>query len=253
MKKLKTIKKQHSGRDASGKVVVRHQGGQHKRYLRRIDFKRDKFAIVGRVEAIEYDPNRTCDIALIHYSDGEKRYILAPQGLKENDTISSGKGADMKLGNALPLGEIPAGTVVHNIELTPGKGGQMARGAGTGAIVSSKESGYVFVKLPSSEVRRIREDSLATIGQVGKVDWKNEVIGKAGRARNMGRRPTVRGVAQNPRSHPHGGGEGRSGIGMSSPKTYAGQKAVGRTRKKKKYSDKYIVTRRKGGKHNPTK
>lgn len=253
MKKLKTIKKQHSGRDASGKVVVRHQGGQHKRYLRQIDFKRDKFAIVGRVEAIEYDPNRTCDIALIHYADGEKRYILAPQGLKENDTISSGKGADMKLGNALPLSEIPAGTVVHNIELTPGKGGQIARGAGTGAIVSSKESGYVFVKLPSSEVRRIREDSLATIGQVGKVDWKNEVIGKAGRARNMGRRPTVRGVAQNPRSHPHGGGEGRSGIGMSSPKTYAGQKAVGRTRKKKKYSDKYIVTRRKGGKHNPTK
>ncbi len=253
MKKLKTIKKQHSGRDASGKVVVRHQGGQHKRYIREIDFKRNKFTIAGRVVAIEYDPNRTCDIALIQYGDGEKRYILAPQGLKENDTISSGKGVDLKLGSALPLGEIPAGTVVHNVELTPGKGGQLARGAGTGAIVSSKESGYVFVKLPSSEVRRIREDCLATVGQVGKIEWKNEVIGKAGRARNMGRRPTVRGVAQNPRSHPHGGGEGRSGIGMSSPKTYAGQKAVGRTRKSKKYSDKYIVTRRKGGKHNPTK
>ncbi|MGI8419676.1 MAG: 50S ribosomal protein L2 [Candidatus Levyibacteriota bacterium] len=253
MKKLKTIKKKHSGRDASGKVVVRHQGGQHKRYFRQIDFKRNKFEIVGRVIAIEYDPNRTCDIALIQYKDGEKRYILAPQGLTENDTISSGKGADVKIGNAMPLGEVPAGTVVHNIELTPGKGGQIARGAGTGAIVSSKEGGFVFLKLPSGEVRRVRVDSMATIGQVGKVDWKNEVIGKAGRARNMGRRPTVRGVAQNPRSHPHGGGEARSGIGLKYPKTYTGRKAVGKTRDKKKHSDKDIVSRRKGGKHNPSK
>lgn len=247
MQKLKTIKKKHSGRDASGKVVVRHQGGQHKRYLRQIDFKRDKFEIVGKVIAIEYDPNRTCDIALIQYTDGEKRYILAPQGLKEHDTISSGKGADVKVGNAMPLSEVPAGTIVHSIELTPGKGGQMARGAGTGAIVSSKEGNYVFLKLPSTEVRRVRADAMATIGQVGNVDWKNEVIGKAGRARNMGRRPTVRGVAQNPRSHPHGGGEGRSGVGMKSPKTYAGRKAVGNTRKPKKYSDKYIISKRKGG------
>ena len=253
MKKLKVIKKKHSGRDASGKVVVRHQGGGHKRYLRQIDFKRNKFDIVGKVVAIEYDPNRTCDIALIQYTDGEKRYILAPQGLKENDTISSGKGVDVKPGNAMPLGLVPAGTIIHNVELTPGKGGQIARGAGTGAIVSSKESGFVFLKLPSSEIRRVREDCMATIGQVGRVEWKNEPIGKAGRARNMGRRPTVRGVAQNPRSHPHGGGEAKSGIGMKSPKTYAGRKAVGKTRKPKKHSDKYIVSRRKGGKHNPTK
>lgn len=253
VKRLKTIKKKHSGRDASGQVVVRHQGGQHKRFFREIDFKRNKFGIAGKVVAIEYDPNRTCDIALIQYTDGEKRYILAPQGLKENDTISSGKGVEPKVGNAMPLGEVPAGAVVHNIELTPGKGGQLARGAGTGAIVSSKESGFVFLKLPSSEVRRVREDAMATIGQVGNVEWKNEVIGKAGRARHMGRRPTVRGVAQNPRSHPHGGGEARSGIGLKYPKTYAGRKAVGKTRRPRKYSDKYIVTRRKPGKHNPAK
>jgi len=253
MKRLKTIKKKHSGRDASGQVVVRHQGGQHKRYLRQIDFKRDKVGIAGKVIAIEYDPNRTCDIALVQYSDGEKRYILVPQGLKENDTIASGKGVAVKVGNALFLGDIPAGTIVHNIELTPGKGGQMARGAGTGAVVSSKEGGFVFLKLPSGEVRRVTEKAMATIGQVGNVEWKNEVIGKAGRARHMGIRPTVRGVAQNPRSHPHGGGEARSGVGMKSPKTYAGRKAVGKTRRPKKYSDKYIVSRRKGGKHNPSK
>jgi large subunit ribosomal protein L2 len=253
MKKLKTIKKKHSGRDASGKVVVRHQGGAHKRYLRKIDFKRDKIGIAGRVVAIEYDPNRTCDIALIHYTDGDKRYILAPLGLKKDDTIASGKGTEARLGNALPLGEMPAGTIVHNIELTPGKGGQLVRGAGSGAIVSAKEGDYVFLKLPSSEVRRVRADGMATVGQVGNADWKNEVIGKAGRARNMGRRPTVRGVAQNPRSHPHGGGEGRSGIGMNTPKTVYGRPAVGRTRRPKKYSDKLIVSRRKGGKHNPTK
>lgn len=251
---LKVIKKKHSGRDASGSVVVRHQGGAHKRYLRMIDFKRDKdTAIVGVVAAIEYDPNRTCDIALIHYADGDKRYILAPQGLKKNDTIASGKGIDIKVGNALPLGDMPAGTIVHNIELTPGRGGQIARGAGTGAIVSAKEGDFVFLKLPSGEVRRVHADGMATVGQVGNVDWKNEVIGKAGRARNMGRRPSVRGVAMNPRSHPHGGGEARSGVGMKSPKTYAGRKAVGKTRRPNKYSDKYIVSRRKGGKHNPTK
>jgi large subunit ribosomal protein L2 len=251
--KLKVIKKKHSGRDASGKVVVRHQGGQHKRYFRAIDFKRNKFNIIGRVAAIEYDPNRTCDIALIHYSDGEKRYILAPQGLKENDTIASGTGVDAKIGNALPLGEMPAGTVVHNIELTPGKGGQIARGAGTGAMVSAKEGEFVFLKLPSGEVRKVSVKSMATVGQLGNAELKNEVIGKAGRSRHMGRRPTVRGVAQNPRSHPHGGGEAKSGIGMPGPKTYAGRSAVGKTRNKKKHSNKYIVTRRKGGKHNPTK
>ncbi len=245
--KLKAIKKKHSGRDASGKVVVRHQGGQHKRYFREIDFKRNKTNVVGRVIAIEYDPNRTCDIALVQYADGEKRYILAPLGLKENDTIASGAGVEARLGNALPLGEMPAGTIVHNIELTPGKGGQMARGAGTGAIVNSKEGDYVFLKLPSGEVRRVLTASFATVGQVGNIDWKNEVIGKAGRSRHMGRRPTVRGVAQNPRSHPHGGGEAKSGVGMPAPKTYAGRIAVGKTRRPKKYSDKFIVSRRKGG------
>lgn len=253
MKRLKTIKKKHSGRDATGQVVVRHQGGQHKRFMRQIDWKRNKFAIVGRVASIEYDPNRTCDIALINYADGEKRYILAPLGLKEHDTITSGKGVEAKLGNALPLGEIPAGTVVHNVELTPGKGGQIARGAGTGASVSSKEGNFVFLKLPSGEIRRVRADGMATVGQVGNIEWKNEPIGKAGRSRHRGRRPTVRGVAQNPRSHPHGGGEARSGVGMPAPKTYAGRIAVGKTRKPKKYSNKYIVTRRKGGKHNPSK
>ena len=245
MKQLLTIKKKHSGRDASGKVVVRHQGGQHKRFLRTVDFKRNKFNIVGRVESIDYDPNRTCDIALIHYTDGDKRYILAPQGLKVNDKVVAGKGVDIKPGNALPLSDMPVGTIVHNIELTPGRGGQMARGAGTGAIISAKEGAYVHVKLPSGEVRKIQALGMATVGQLGNIDLKNEELGKAGRSRHMGRRPTVRGVAQNPRSHPHGGGEGRSGIGMPSPKTYAGRIAVGRTRKKKKYSDKYIVQRRK--------
>ncbi len=245
MKKLKVIKKQHSGRDASGHVSIRHQGGQHKRYIRSIDFKRDKFNVTGKVMAIEYDPNRTADIALVQYTDGDKRYILAPHGLKVADKVVSGKGSEARLGNALPLSEIPVGTFVHNIELTPGRGGQMARGAGTAAIVSAKEGLYAHVKLPSGEVRKVRANAMATVGQLGNIDQKNEVIGKAGRARNMGRRPTVRGVAQNPRSHPHGGGEGRSGIGMPGPKTFAGRSAVGNTRRKNKYSDKYILQGRK--------
>ena len=246
MKRLKTIKKKHSGRDASGQVSVRHQGGQHKRFLRAVDFKRDKFDIVGTVVAIEYDPNRTCDLALVQYTDGDKRYVLAPQGIKVSDKIVSGKEADATLGNALPMSGIPVGTFIHNIELTPGRGGQMARSAGTAAILSAKEGKFVHLKLPSGELRKILAVGMATVGQLGNIDWKNEVIGKAGRARNMGRRPTVRGVAQNPRSHPHGGGEGRSGIGMPSPKTFAGRKAVGKTRDKKKHSTKYILQRRKG-------
>ena len=245
MRHLQSIKKKHSGRDASGKVAVRHQGGEHKRFLRQITFKRGKTGITGTVVAIEYDPNRTSDIALIQYPDGEKQYILSPLDLKVGALVETGSKVRIRPGNALPLSEIPVGTVVHNVELTPGKGGQLARGAGTGAMVSAMEGGYVHVKLPSGEVRRIHKESMATIGQVGNIDWKNEVIGTAGRARRMGRRPTVRGVAQNPRSHPHGGGEGRSGIGMSSPKTYAGRKAVGNTRQGKKYSDKYIVQGRK--------
>ena len=245
MKNLKVIKKKHSGRDNSGKVVVRHQGGQQKRFIRIIDFKRDKEDIQGKVIGIEYDPNRTCEIALIQYVDGEKRYILLPIGLKLNDKVKSGENVAIHIGNALPLANVPVGTFVHNIELTPGKGGQLARGAGTAAIVTAKDGNYVHLKMPSGEVRRVSGRGLATIGQVGNIDWKNEEIGKAGRNRLMGVRPTVRGTAQNPRSHPHGGGEGRSGIGLKSPKTYAGRKAVGNTRKPKKYSDKNILTRRK--------
>ena len=237
--------KKHGGRDSSGQVAVRHQGGQHKRFLRQIDFKRDKFDIVGKVVAIEYDPNRTCDIALVQYLDGDKRYILSPEGLKINDKIVSGGKADIKLGNALPMSEIPVGAIIHNIELTPGRGGQMARSAGTGAILAAKEGEFAHLKLPSGELRKVLAKGMATIGQLGNVEWKNEQLGKAGRSRNMGIRPTVRGVAQNPRSHPHGGGEGRSGIGMPSPKTYAGRKAVGKTRDKKKHSNKYILQRRK--------
>lgn len=243
--KLKVIRKKHAGRDAHGRVAVRHQGGEHKRFLRNIDFKRDKFDVKGQVVALEYDPNRSCEIALVQYGDGDKRYILAPDGLKVNDVVISGVDIEPKVGNALPLYKIPVGTIVHNIEFTPGRGGQMARSAGTGAIVSAAEVGYIHLKLPSGELRKVSERAMATIGQLGNIEWKNEIIGKAGRSRNMGIRPTVRGVAQNPRSHPHGGGEGRSGIGMPSPKTYAGRKAVGKTRDKNKYSNKYILARRK--------
>src|SRR3989344_3143988 len=244
MNNLQMIKKKQSGRDASGAAAVRHRGGDHKRFLRYMDFKRNNHTISGRVVAIEYDPGRTCDIALIHYSDGEKRYILAPIGLLLNDKIISGKDVEIRPGNALPLASMPVGTVVHNIELTPGKGGQLARSAGGSAVVQAREDGYIHLKLPSGEIRKVLGEGFATVGQVGNVDWKNEVIGKAGRKRHMGIRPTVRGVAQNPRSHPHGGGEGRSGIGMPGPKTYAGRSAVGITRRKKKHSNKYILKKR---------
>ncbi len=243
--KLKTIKKKKSGRNVSGKVVVRHQGGEHKRYVRTIDFKRDKIGVLGRVIAIEYDPNRNTEIALVHYADGEKRFILRPLELNVNDTIFSGKDVDIKVGNALPLASIPIGTFVHNVELTPGKGGQLARGAGTAAIIQAREGNYVHLKLPSGEIRKVLSAGFASVGQLGNIDAKNKVIGKAGRKRHMGIRPTVRGVAQNPRSHPHGGGEGRSGIGMKTPKTYAGRAAVGKRRRPHKYSDKYIIQRRK--------
>ncbi len=248
MRKLKVIKKKNSGRNMTGKVTTRHQGGAQKKFLRLIDFKRDKM-IAGKVIAIEYDPNRTCDIALIQYKDGDKRYIIRPEGLQVGDPIMAGEKADIKVGNALPLRAIPLGTTVHNVEITPGKGGQLGRGAGTAIVVAAKEAGYAHLRLPSGEVRKVSEAGYATVGQVGNIDWKNEVIGKAGRARHMGRRPTVRGVAQNPRSHPHGGGEGRSGIGLKTPKTYAGRHAVGKTRRPKKYSNKYIVSGRKKGKH----
>lgn len=246
MNKLKQIKKKHSGRDSSGKVVVRHQGGQQKRFYRTIDFKRDKIGIVGTIVALEYDPNRTVDIALVHYADGEKRYILAPVGIQPDAKIIAGKDVEIALGNALPMNAIPVGTIIHNIELTPGKGGQMARSAGTSATIQAQEGNFVHLRLPSGEVRKVPAHGMATVGQLGNIDKKNEKIGTAGRNRHKGIRPTVRGTAQNPRSHPHGGGEARSGVGLKSPKTYAGKIAVGKRRRPNKYSDKYIVQRRKG-------
>lgn len=245
MNKLKFIKKKNSGRDVTGQVSVRHQGGQHKRFLRVIDFKRDKRNIEGKVVSLEYDPNRGCDIALIQYGDGEKRYILAPEGLKLRDSVIASDTAELKAGNTIPLTLIPIGTFVHNVELIPGRGGKLARGSGTRAILAAKEGNYVHLKLPSGEIRKVLAGAKATIGALGNADLKNKVFGKAGAKRHLGIRPTVRGVAQNPRSHPHGGGEGRSGIGMSLPKTYAGRAAVGKTRNKKKYSNKMILQRRK--------
>jgi large subunit ribosomal protein L2 len=243
--KLKFIKKKKSGRSATGGVTVRHQGGEHKRFIRSVDFKRDKTGIVGKVIAIEYDPGRTADLALVQYADGEKRYILRPEGLNVGDKVKSGSDVEIRVGNALPLANLPIGTIIHNVEIIPGKGAKLVRGAGTSAVVTANEGDYVHLKMPSGEIRKILSKGFATIGNLGNVEWKNEVFGKAGRRRHMGIRPTVRGVAQNPRSHPHGGGEGRSGIGMPGPKTYTGGSAVGKTRKKKKYSNKYIVQRRK--------
>src|SRR3989344_680666 len=245
-KPLTTLLPKTSGRDSFGHISSRHIGGRHKRLYRLIDFKRDKRDIAGRVVSVEYDPNRTVNIALIHYPDGEKRYILHPEGLKVGETVTSGFHVEAKLGNALPLGHMPVGTIVHNIELTPGQGGILARGAGAGATILAKEGDYVTIKLPSGETRLVFKDNFASVGTLGNVDWKNIVIGKAGRSRHMGHRPEVRGTAQNPRTHPHGGGEGRSGEGLKSAKTPWGKIARGlRTRKKGKHSDKYIVERRK--------
>jgi large subunit ribosomal protein L2 len=245
-KKLRRILPKNSGRDAKGQVSVRHQGGRQKRFLREIDFKRDKQNIPAKVVSLEYDPNRGSDIALLLYADGEKRYILAPAGLKVGDEVMAGKKAALKVGHCLPLERISVGTPIHNLELTPGRGGQIVRGAGTEALIQSKEGGYAVVKLPSGEQRRIKLECLATIGAVSRPEKKTMKIGKAGRRRLMGWRPSVRGVAQHPGSHPHGGGEGRSGIGMKSPKSPWGKRTLGkRTRKRKKYSDKLIVKRRK--------
>lgn len=245
VKRLLEILPKNSGRDNQGHVAVRHQGGRHKRYWRHIDFKRDKTGVAGRVVDIEYDPNRTADIALLHYIDGEKRYILAPLGLKVGDVVMSGQ-VEVKTGNALALRDIPIGTLVHNVEILPGEGGKLVRAAGQAATVLAKEGEFVHVKFPSNEVRKIPALSIATIGQVGREEWRHEQLGKAGRARHMGRRPEVRGVAQNPRTHPHGGGEGRSGIGMASPKSPWGKKTLGKkTRKPVRQSAKFILQRRK--------
>ncbi len=236
--------KKKAGRNNQGRITVRHRGSGAKRRLRIIDFKRDKIGVPGRVAAIEYDPNRSARIALIHYADGEKRYILAPSGLGVGDTIKSGSDAEVKPGNALPLRLIPSGTLIHNIGLKREGGGQLVRSAGTAAQLMAKEGEYALVRLPSSEVRRIRSECLATIGQVGNADHQSIKLGKAGRKRWLGWRPTVRGSAMSPRDHPHGGGEGRSPIGMPGPKTPWGKPALGYRTRKSKASDKMIVRRR---------
>ena len=238
--------KKNAGRNNEGHMTVRHRGGGHKRLYRKIDFKRDKDGIPAKVASIEYDPNRSANIALLHYADGEKRYILAPQQLKVGDTIISGADADIKVGNALPLENIPVGTLIHNIELKPLKGGQLVRSAGGAAQLMAKEGDYATIRFPSGEVRKVFIKCKATVGQVGNIEHENIHIGKAGRTRWLGIRPANRGVVMNPVDHPHGGGEGRSPIGRKTPVTPWGKPAIGgNTRKKKNLSDKFIVTPRK--------
>ena len=237
--------KKNSGRNSYGRITVRHRGGGQRRKYRVIDFKRDKFDIPAQVASVEYDPNRSAFIALLQYEDGEKRYILQPAGLKVGDTVVAGTGADIKPGNALPLTNIPVGTVVHNVELYPGRGGQLARAAGNSAQLMAKEGVYALLRLPSGELRNVPVNCMATIGQVGNVDHENVKVGKAGRKRHMGWRPTVRGSVMNPCDHPHGGGEGKSPIGRPGPVTPWGKPALGyKTRNTKKQSDKLIVKRR---------
>lgn len=236
--------KKRAGRNSQGRITVRHRGGGAKRNYRIIDFKRNKIGVPGTVKAIEYDPNRSARIALIFYADGDKRYILAPVGLDVGDVIKSGEDADIKPGNALPMSQIPSGTMIHNIEMQPGRGGQLVRSAGIAAQLQALEGKYALIKLPSGEVRRINSVCLATIGQVGNVDHQGIKLGKAGRKRWLGWRPTVRGSAMNPNDHPHGGGEGRSPIGMPGPKTPWGKPALGYRTRKPKASDKMIVKRR---------
>ena len=243
-KSLTTDLRHRAGRNNQGKITVRHQGGGARRKYRIIDFKRQKDGIPATVKAIEYDPNRTCFIALLFYADGEKRYILAPLGLKVGDTVMSGPAADIKPGNCLPIANIPLGTLIHNVEIKPGKGGQMVRSAGVAAQVMAKEGAFAQVRLPSGEVRKVPMAARATVGQVGNTDHSNVRIGKAGRKRHMGVRPTVRGVVMNPVDHPHGGGEGRAPVGMPAPMSPWGKKTQGvKTRKHRKYSDKLIVSR----------
>ena len=234
-----------AGRNANGRITVRHRGGGAKRKYRVIDFKRYKDGMKATVQSIEYDPNRSANIALLQYEDGEKTYIIAPLGLKAGDVVVSGEGSYIKPVNAMEIKDIPVGTLIYNVELYPGKGGQLVRSAGNTAQLMAKENGYAQVRLPSGEVRMVRLDCRATIGQVGNIDYENINIGKAGRKRHMGFRPTVRGVVMNPNDHPHGGGEGKSPIGMPSPVTPWGKPALGyKTRNKKKASDKFIVKRR---------
>lgn len=232
------------GRNSYGRVTVRHQGGGHRRHIRLVDFKRDKRGIPARVSAIEYDPNRTARLALLHYADGEKRYIIAPLDLRVNDTVLAGPQAEVRPGNSLPISNIPVGTLVHNVELKAGKGGQLVRAAGGAAQLLAKEGDYAQVRLPSGEVRLVRQVCYATIGQVGNLDNSNIKLGKAGRKRHMGVRPTVRGTAMSPRDHPHGGGEGRQPVGMPSPKTPWGKPTRGAKTRRNKQTEKYIVRHR---------
>jgi large subunit ribosomal protein L2 len=239
--------KKRGGRNSQGRITVRHRGGGAKRKIRIVDFRRDKQGVPGRVAAIEYDPNRSARIALIFYVDGDKRYILAPLGLQVGDTVKAGSDADIKPGNALPLKNIPSGTMIHNIEMQPGKGAQLVRSAGMAAQIVATEGNYCLIRLPSGETRQVLSNCIATIGQVGNLDHQGIKIGKAGRKRWLGIRPTVRGTAMTPRDHPHGGGEGRSPIGMPGPKTPWGKPALGYKTRKPKASDR-LITKRRGKK-----
>jgi len=242
-KPLLEPQKRISGRNSQGRLTVRHRGGGEKRHYRRIDFKRDKWGVPARLASVEYDPNRSARIGLLHYRDGEKRYMLVPNGLGVGDVVVAGPQADARVGNALPLKNIPLGTTIHNIELVPGRGGQIVRSAGTSAQLLAKEGAYAQVRLPSGEVRRVDMRCMATVGQVGNLDHENQSIGSAGRARHMGRRPSVRGVAMTPRDHPHGGGEGKSPTGMP-PKTPWGQPAMGHRTRRNKLTGQFIVRSR---------
>ncbi len=232
------------GRNAQGRITVRHRGGGNRRFIRLVDFKRDKHNIPAKVAAIEYDPNRTARLALLHYADGEKRYILAPLDVKVGDTLMSGKDAEIRPGNALPLANIPVGTLIHNIEVKEGRGGQMVRSAGGSAQLLAKEGDFAQIRMPSGEVRLIRQTCYATIGQIGNLDHSNVKLGKAGRKRHLGIRPTVRGSAMTPRDHPHGGGEGRQPIGLPGPKSPWGKPTLGYKTRRNKKTDQYIVRRR---------
>ncbi|WP_322797203.1 50S ribosomal protein L2 [Tepidiforma sp.] len=239
-----SLRSKSAGRNNQGRITVRHRGGGNRRLYRIIDWKRDKAGIPAKVVSIEYDPNRTARIALLQYADGEKRYILAPNGLTVGATLLSGPDAEVRVGNALPLANMPTGTQVHNIELTPGKGGQLVRSAGAAAQLMAKEGEYALIRLPSGEMRRVRIECMATVGQVGNLEHSLIKLGKAGRSRHRGRRPEVRGAVMNPRDHPHGGGEGRAPVGMPGPKTPWGKPTLGYRTRNNKRTDKYIVRRR---------
>lgn len=241
---LLVIKKNRGGRNAQGRVTVRHRGGGARRFIRLVDFKRDKVGIPAKVAAIEYDPNRTARLALLHYADGEKRYIVSPLDLKVGDTVMSGPNAEIRSGNALPISNIPVGTMIHNLEIKPGKGGQMVRSAGGAAQLLAKEGDFAQIRMPSGEVRLVYQVCYATIGQIGNLDHSNVKLGKAGRKRHLGIRPTVRGTAMSPRDHPHGGGEGRQPVGLPGPKSPWGKPTLGKKTRRNKKTDQYIVRRR---------